>query len=369
MHDEAPDSLLATGERLVTSVRGDTTTEHLHRYALAREWAAGCDVLDVASGEGYGSALLARVARQVTGVDIDPEAVAHAAGKYVRQNLQFVTGSATAIPLPSSSIDLAVSFETIEHLGDHGGMLRELRRILRPGGRLMLSSPDRREYSEASRFQNPFHVKELDRAELEALLRQHFPEVRLLAQRMIYGSAIAAAEEARALQTYAGGFDEIRAEAGLPRARYWVALCSALPLPELPASVFVDETELKTLTDVATTYQVEPARGSWTARWPRLWRTKPEMSLDAELPCILRSFVVTLRGNVPAGTRQVRARIREKVFSGEVTGETFSAEVNFGKGRHVCAIEVCAGDEAWREVLRVRLKAPEIVFKAYARDP
>src|SRR5688572_26846827 len=113
-----------TGERLVTTLGGDLVAEHLHRYALAREWAPGREVLDLACGEGYGSALLADVARSVTGVDVDPSAVAHAAAKYPRSNLRFLSGSATAIPLPDAAVDLAVSFETIEHLADHESMIR-----------------------------------------------------------------------------------------------------------------------------------------------------------------------------------------------------------------------------------------------------
>src|SRR4051794_6954873 len=104
-----------TGERLVTGVEGDVTLEHLHRYALAMEWARDRAVLDVACGEGYGSSLLARVARHVIGVDIDPRSVCHATRKYARSNLSYRAGSGTELPVESASVDLVVSFETLEH--------------------------------------------------------------------------------------------------------------------------------------------------------------------------------------------------------------------------------------------------------------
>src|ERR1700738_1690997 len=102
-----------TGERYVPEVRGQIYYEHVHRYALALELARDLDVLDIASGEGYGAAYLAIAARSVVGVDVDPESVRHAASRYTAMNLRFLAGLATRIPLPDASIDLVVSFETI----------------------------------------------------------------------------------------------------------------------------------------------------------------------------------------------------------------------------------------------------------------
>ena len=67
-----------TGERYIPTLEGEIKYEHLHRYALSLELARGKSVLDLASGEGYGSALLAKVAQSVIGVDIDPDAVKYA---------------------------------------------------------------------------------------------------------------------------------------------------------------------------------------------------------------------------------------------------------------------------------------------------
>ena len=150
-------------------------------------------MLDVACGEGYGSALLAEAAAHVTGVDIDATTLAHARATYAgRANVQFVEGSATALPVADASVDAVVSFETIEHLEapDQPRMLAEFARVLTRDGVLMLSSPNRPEYSEARNYVNPFHLHELDRDELAQLLEPHFPAQRWHRQRRYLGSAL-----------------------------------------------------------------------------------------------------------------------------------------------------------------------------------
>jgi len=81
-----------TGERYVPSLRGQIYYEHLHRYAIAARFCGGKRVLDIASGEGYGSALLARTAAEVVGVDIDRRSVDHARATYYAANLRFMCG-------------------------------------------------------------------------------------------------------------------------------------------------------------------------------------------------------------------------------------------------------------------------------------
>jgi 2-polyprenyl-3-methyl-5-hydroxy-6-metoxy-1,4-benzoquinol methylase len=136
-----------TGERYVSQVTGEIQLEHVHRYLVAGEYAKDKDVLDIACGEGFGSAILARTARSVVGVDIAAEAVKHAAIRYRMDNVEFRQGSCSAIPLDSNSIDLVVSFETIEHHDEHLAMMVEIKRVLRPEGILIISSPDKKQYS------------------------------------------------------------------------------------------------------------------------------------------------------------------------------------------------------------------------------
>jgi ubiquinone/menaquinone biosynthesis C-methylase UbiE len=227
-----------TGERLLTDAWDDTTLEHLHRYGVALDFCRGRRVLDIASGEGYGSNLLAGVAEGVTGVDISEEAVAHARAKYRRPNLEYLRGSADDIPLAAAAVDTVVSFETIEHHDRHAEMMAEFRRVLRPGGVLVISSPDKLHCSDLTGMNNPFHVKELYREEFHALVRDHFRHVEPLSQRIVYGSLIAPEGGARDFREYEGGFEEVRASGQLRGPIYNLCVASDAPLAPLPVSFY-----------------------------------------------------------------------------------------------------------------------------------
>src|SRR5579875_3420431 len=108
-----------TGERYIPGVLGPIQVEHFHRYLFAMRFVQELDVIDVASGEGYGSALLAQSARSVIGVDCDAGIVEHANRQYGSRSLSFISGDAVRLPCSSASADVVVSFETIEHLEDH----------------------------------------------------------------------------------------------------------------------------------------------------------------------------------------------------------------------------------------------------------
>jgi SAM-dependent methyltransferase len=221
-----------TGERYVPQIGGEIQLEHVHRYLVAREYATGKDVLDIACGEGFGSAILANSARSVVGVDIAAEAVEHAAACYRLGNVQFRQGSCTEIPLDSDSIDLVVSFETIEHHDEHKAMMAEIKRVLRPDGMLIISSPDKKEYSILPNYRNPFHVRELFKEEFEELIRVYFKNLALLSQRIVYGSGILPEAAAFHLIDY-DIKDSSYARRGLARARYLIAVASDEPLPGL----------------------------------------------------------------------------------------------------------------------------------------
>ena len=94
---------------------GPIEFEHYHRYLLARALCRDKSVLDVSSGEGYGSAFIAQVARSVIGVDISAEAVEHATAAYPLPNLNYICGDARDLPIGDDAVDVVVSFETIEH--------------------------------------------------------------------------------------------------------------------------------------------------------------------------------------------------------------------------------------------------------------
>lgn len=232
-----------TGERYVPQLRGQIYYEHLHRYALALSLAADKDVLDIASGEGYGSALLAMVARSVVGVDIDEASVRYAGSRYTAMNLTFRSGSATQIPIADASIDLIASFETIEHLVEHERMFAEFKRVLRPAGRLIISSPNKLIYSDARAYTNPYHVRELYFHELRDTLKDFFPAVRLFGHRIFAGSAVHPLNEISQATKWLG--PSTKSENGispLPEPEYFIAVCSTEAKDELPdlSSVYLD---------------------------------------------------------------------------------------------------------------------------------
>jgi ubiquinone/menaquinone biosynthesis C-methylase UbiE len=234
------EDLAWTGERLVTTCHRPLVYEHLHRYAVAVGLAHRKRVLDIACGEGYGANLLAFVASRVIGVDLDAATIAHARAKYERPNLDFVEGSCTQIPCEDQSIDLVASFETIEHISEHDTFLSEIKRVLAPGGILVISSPHKAEYQKVSEAPNPFHEAELDHDEFVQLITKRFKHCVAAKQRLVIGSWIAPDEPSAQVSTatFRGWFDEVDIESGVHRGLYSIAVCSDEALPVFSLGMF-----------------------------------------------------------------------------------------------------------------------------------
>ena len=172
-----------TGERMLPG-QADARTfwEHIYRYRFATGFVRGKRVLDIACGEGYGTAALQKSgALNVIGVDISEEACAHARKKY---GIETRLGSAEAIPLEDASVEVVVSFETIEHVPHPEIFLDECRRVLRPGGSLVISTPNREAYRQMSP-NNTFHCAELSHEEFVGICAKRFDSVQYFSQRPI----------------------------------------------------------------------------------------------------------------------------------------------------------------------------------------
>lgn len=163
-----------TGERLVFENLSEITIEHLHRYAFAQDFVIGKIVLDVACGEGYGANFLANYAQRVIGCDIDEKTINWASSKYSESNLEFLCTPIEKLPLDDSSIDVVVSYETIEHVLDPNTMMKELKRVLKNDGILLISTPDKKHYSDDRNYKNPFHVKEFYLEEFKSFMQGYF---------------------------------------------------------------------------------------------------------------------------------------------------------------------------------------------------
>lgn len=167
-----------TGERFIPNVIDDNEIkiEHLQRYQSIQNLVKGKVVLDAACGEGYGSNLLSMNAEIVYGIDIDEESIEHAQNKYLKGNLEFLTASIEKLPFEDHSFDVVVSFETIEHVNENlqQQFLKEIKRVLKKDGILIMSTPNKEIYTDFRNYHNPFHVKEFYKDEFYEFLNSAF---------------------------------------------------------------------------------------------------------------------------------------------------------------------------------------------------
>jgi GT2 family glycosyltransferase/SAM-dependent methyltransferase len=248
----APRLIEWTGERCVPWTPDiQVVYEHYHRYLWAAEVARGRRVLDLGSGEGFGSAILAGVAEHVVGIDVDATTVQHSQLNYSAPNLDFQQGSALDLDrFEPASFGAIVCFELIEHVTDHERVFAGIERVLAPDGLLIISTPDRRMYTDATGLHNPFHEHELTEPEFRKLLSEHFAHVRLFGQRAIAGSRIAAVERPAASSVTVRPFALRRTgedwrSAGEPAPMYLVAIVSRAELPNLPTDSLLSDYELQ----------------------------------------------------------------------------------------------------------------------------
>ncbi|GAA1336519.1 class I SAM-dependent methyltransferase [Saccharothrix algeriensis] len=160
-----------TGERTVPGIAVENYWFRRHEAAYLDlvHHCAGAVVLEAGCGEGYGAALIARSAARVVALDYDEATAAHAARAY--PGLAVLRGNLAALPLRAASVDVVANLQVIEHLWDQEGFLAECARVLRPGGRLLVTTPNRITFSPGRDTPlNPFHTRELSAAELVGLL-------------------------------------------------------------------------------------------------------------------------------------------------------------------------------------------------------
>jgi SAM-dependent methyltransferase len=226
-----------TGERVIPGqVDVDLLNEHLARYSFAARLARGKRVLDAGCGAGYGSAELAHTAQWVVGADLEREAVDFARANYRLPNLWFEQASCVALPHNDSTFDLVVAFEVIEHLEQWREFLLEVRRIISPNGQFVVSTPNKRYYTESRGVEgsNPFHVHEFEFDEFRGALKSIFPHVALFLENHVEGVTFQPHEPASTV--------EVRVDAGEPapdESHFFVAVCAHRPQIGNPTFVYV----------------------------------------------------------------------------------------------------------------------------------
>ena len=214
-----------SGERYLPEMNIDSEISifHRQRYESILSICAGKNVVDAACGEGYGSSFIAEKAACVIGIDISHEAIENAKGKYQKENLHYYEASVERIPVEDNWADVFVSYETIEHVTEdiQRKFLKEIRRILKKDGILIMSSPDKRNYSDIPQFHNEFHVHELYFEEFDALLKRYFPNRKYYYQGMFCNSYIFGKE-----QGISGREKKlILRESDQTRSEYLIAVC------------------------------------------------------------------------------------------------------------------------------------------------
>lgn len=254
-----------TGERLETFIKDQTSIEHLHRYAVALDLVKDKIVLDIASGEGYGTHLLSFRAKIIKGVDIDVSSIKKAKLKYKRNNLEFKAGSTSSIPYNDCYFDIVVSFETIEHHNEHEKMMEEIKRVLKPNGILIISSPDRLNYSEKRNFINKFHVKELYKEQFKSLINNHYQNANFYLQKSTFASILIPECSPNGFIEYSGDYNSIINNTDFYQ-HYIVAIASDAPINNLKLSIFIDNEIInRSNLEIITTYNK-----SWSYRIGKL---------------------------------------------------------------------------------------------------
>lgn len=226
-----------TGERVVPGLVDENLfNEHLARYRFAARFAERARVLDAGCGAGYGGAELTTAACFV-GIDISADAVQQARRAFGGPKVRFLTAACEALPFADSSFDLITAFEVIEHLARWRDMLAESRRVLRPSGVLLVSTPNKAWYTEsrAAAGPNPYHVHEFEYSEFAGALREVFPHVHLWTQNHSESIAFVPVSSSP-------GLLDAPADTAPETANFFLAACSPAPITEtrpfawLPAS-------------------------------------------------------------------------------------------------------------------------------------
>jgi hypothetical protein len=186
------------------------------------------------------------VATRVVGIEYAGATARNAAANFPRPNLHFVQADARALPLSDASFDVVTSFETIEHFDRQEAFVAEVRRVLRPDGCFIVSTPDRDVYSPPGAPANPFHVREFDRTEFLDLLHRQFRFVSLIRQRPMLVSGLFPEEPAAIAPLIFERVEEkaFASDTALPKAPYLIAIASEMAPRLAPVSLLVERSDL-----------------------------------------------------------------------------------------------------------------------------
>jgi SAM-dependent methyltransferase/uncharacterized protein YeeX (DUF496 family) len=295
-----------TGERLIPGrVDKNLYHEHLARYLFAGHYVKDKMVLDFGCGSGYGSDVLKKAgAAKVVGIDISTDAVEYAQAHYGGDDIEFIAADCRKTPFLDNHFDLVISFEVLEHIEDYKAYLAEARRILRKDGFFLVSTPNKKTYTdEREGFRNPFHVREFYLDEFVELLKEYFPHSEIYGQFRTEGMLIKRASPADSkLRDLRGDVETLEGTDGdgfLETSPYFIAVCTAEPSN---AGIFKDYSLLVEESDAIRKLSI------WAKRLDEESKAKGERIIALQKECEERTaWALKLDGEV--------RKTREKIAS------------------------------------------------------
>jgi ubiquinone/menaquinone biosynthesis C-methylase UbiE len=206
-----------------------TYASHINRYMWASRLVKGKEVIDAACGVGYGTNIIScSDAKSVVGVDIAKKAINHAKKAYKRDNLHFMEGDVTKLRLPDSSLDVFISFETIEHISKPDKIVSEAKRLLKNDGIFIVSVPNEKIWQN---FENEYHLENYDLEKFKNILKDHFTNMEFYGQQFFTSSTIISRIQGEKIENLKVNFpnSDIRVD----NAPYIIAVCSDVKLPSI----------------------------------------------------------------------------------------------------------------------------------------
>lgn len=167
-----------TAERVSHKDRSDNYVfqRSILAYVEAAKYVDG-KVLEIGTGSGYGIELIASHAQEFVTVDKFKPAILDEPEMAAKSNIQFLQMTVPPLQgIPDNTFDFAISFQVIEHIGEDKKFVQEIYRVLRPGGKFILTTPNK----PMSLTRNPWHVREYTPRELEQCLKTAFADVEQL---------------------------------------------------------------------------------------------------------------------------------------------------------------------------------------------
>jgi SAM-dependent methyltransferase len=175
MEEKRQARLIDTGERMIPPGGTEVSivfARHRFAYEFACRYVAGKIVLDVGCGTGYGCRIIADTAKRVVGLDRDSDALAYCSDNYSAPNIEYRRADVSVLSL-AETVDVAIAFQVIEHLADPAGFLARLKKTVKPGGTILITTPNSRA-SSGSPSDNPFHISEMSHGQFVQVMRENF---------------------------------------------------------------------------------------------------------------------------------------------------------------------------------------------------